>query len=195
MEFAPADVDDATTARAIKTLVTPRPIAWISSVGAEGVDNLAPFSAYNYLSHAPPVLHVSTSRRDGRLKDTAENVLETDVFAVNVVTADHLEAMDTTSAAIEPGESEFDVAGVERAACTAIDAPRVADAAATMECELAETVELAGRLVLYGEVVHVHVDDDRLLDGQVDSRTMDTVGRLGGPYYTVSQPDEFERQF
>lgn len=195
MEFAPEDVDPSDTARAIKTLVTPRPIAWVSSQSADGVENLAPFSAYNYAAHVPPVLHFSTSKRDGELKDTARNAVETEAFAVNVVTAENIEVMDHTSADLEPEESEFELADVERADCAVIDAPRVADAAATMECRLHDTVEVYDRLVIYGEVVYFHIDDDLLIDGKVDSRAVDTVGRLGGPYYTVAEPVEFERQF
>jgi len=195
MEFAPEDVEPSDTARAIKTLVTPRPIAWVSSRSTDGVDNLAPFSAYNYAAHVPPVLHFSTSRRDGDLKDTATNAVETAEFAVNVVTEPQIEAMDRTSEGLPAEESEFEHVGIERAACAVIDAPRVADAAATMECRLHDTVEVYDRLVIYGEVVYVHVDDDLLIEGKVDSRAVDTVGRLGGPYYTVSDPLPFERQY
>ena len=194
-EFTPDDVDPAVTARAIKSLVTPRPIAWVSTLSEAGEENLAPFSASNYASQDPPVLLFSCSRRDGGLKDTAANVLATEEFAVNVVTEPLAEAMDTTSAPLDPGESEFAFAELEAADCVAIDAPRVAEAAATMECRLRETVDIAGRLVIFGDVVHVHVDDDLLTDGKVDSRKVDTVGRLGGPYYTVADPMPFERQF
>lgn len=194
-EFAPEDVDSAVTARTIKTLVTPRPIAWVSTVDEDGRENLAPFSAYNYVSHAPPVLMFSSSQRDGRFKDSAENAAATGEFAVNVVTEENTEVMDTTSADLPPGESEFEFADVERADCEVIDAPRVANAAATMECRVHDTIDIVGRRVTFGDVVYVHVDEDLLVDGKIDSRQTDTVGRLGGPYYTVSEPIEFERQF
>lgn len=193
-EFAPQDVDPDVTARTVKSLVTPRPIAWVSTVDGDGRENLAPFSAYNYASHAPPVVMFSSSRRGDRWKDTAENVLATEEFAVNVVTERLAERMDRTSAGLEPGESEFEYAGIERADCVAIDAPRVADAAATMECRLNRTVEVAGRLVTFGDVVYVHVDDALLTDGAVDARKVHTVGRLGGPYYTDADRIELERQ-
>ena len=194
-EFATEDVDSAVTARTIKTLVTPRPIAWVSTVDAEGRENLAPFSAYNYISQSPPVLMFSSSKRGDRYKDSAENARDTGEFAVNVVTERLAQTMDTTSKDLPPGESEFEYADVERADCVAIDAPRVADAAATLECRHHDSLEIAGRLVTFGEVVYAHVDDDLLVDGKIDSRKVDTVGRLGGPFYTVSDPIEFERQF
>ena len=193
-EFAPDDVDPAVTSRAVKSLVTPRPIAWVSTLDGAGRENLAPFSAYNYASSAPPILMFSSSKRGERWKDTAENLLVTEEFAVNVVTERQTERMDRTSEALPPGESEFEHADVDSAECTVIDAPRVADAAATMECRLHDTVDVAGRLVIFGDVVYVHVDDDLLADGKVEARNVDTVGRLGGPYYTVSDPIEFERR-
>ena len=183
-------------ARIIKSAVTPRPIAWISTVGQNGVDNLAPFSSYNYISSDYPVVLFNTPNEDhGGLRDTARNALEVGEFAVNIVTEEWIEAMDHTSASLEPDESEFDAVGIERAECTAIEPPRVADAPITMECELYDHLEVHDRIVILGEVVHYHVDESTMRDGKVDSRELPTVGRLGGPYYTVSRPVEFERQF
>ncbi|MEF8842150.1 MAG: flavin reductase family protein [Haloarculaceae archaeon] len=182
--------------RIVKSAVTPRPIAWISSRSTDGVDNLAPFSSYNYVSSSRPVVTFhSPNEAHGGLKDTARNAVEAGEFAVNVVTEPLMEVMDHTSATLPPEESEFDHAGIERAECTAIDAPRVADAPVTMECTLHDTVEVADRLMVLGEAVHFHVSEDVLTGGKVDQRKLPTVGRLGGPYYTVSEPVEFERQF
>ena len=189
-------LDGRENGRIIKCAVTPRPIAWISTVDEEGADNLAPFSSYNYVSSSQPVVLFNTPNADhGGLKDTARNALETGEFAVNVVTEPLMEAMDTTSASLPPGESEFDLAGLERAECRVIDAPRVADAAVTMECTLYDSIEIHDRITIFGEVQHYHVDDDVLVDGKIEMERLPTVGRLGGPYYTVSEPVEFERQF
>ena len=189
-------LDGRENGRIIKCAVTPRPIAWISTVDEEGADNLAPFSSYNYVSSSQPVVLFNTPNADhGGLKDTARNALETGEFAVNVVTEPLMEAMDTTSASLPPGESEFDLAGLERAECRVIDAPRVADAAVTMECTLYDSIEIHDRITIFGEVQHFHVDDDVLVDGKIEMERLPTVGRLGGPYYTVSEPVEFERQF
>ena len=181
--------------RIVKSVVNPRPIAWVSTVDEGGRENLAPFSAYNYVSSAPPVVLFSSSQREGRFKDSAENAVATGEFAVNVVTERLAEAMDATSVGLEPGESEFEYAGVERAPCAAISAPRVADAVATFECRLHDTVEVYGRLVVFGEAVHVHVADEVKTNGEVDARKVDTVGRLGGPHYTVSEVHEYARQY
>jgi flavin reductase (DIM6/NTAB) family NADH-FMN oxidoreductase RutF len=195
-EYDVESLTDREVARIVKSAVTPRPIAWISTVGADGVDNLAPFSSYNYVSSSQPVVTFhSPNESHGGLKDTARNAVDTGEFAVNVVTEPLMEVMDHTSASLPPEESEFDHAGVERAECRRIDAPRVADAPVTMECTLHDTVEVYDRLMVLGEVVHFHVSEAVTTDGEVDMRKLPTVGRLGGPYYTVSDPVEFERQF
>lgn len=182
-------------ARIVKSGVTPRPIAWISTTGADGVDNLAPFSSYNYVGSDPPVLVVnSRTEAAGGLKDTMRNILDTGEFAVNVVTRDLLEAMDDTSASLPPAESEFEHAGVERADCRTIGAPRVGEAAVSMECSLLDHLEVHTRLMVLGDVDHIHVADRALTDGEIDMRNLETVGRLGGPYYTVSEVLEYERK-
>ena len=196
VEFDSADLTDRERARIVKTAVSPRPIAWISTVNEAGTDNLAPFSSYNYVgSRRPVVLFNTRNATEGPLKDTARNALDTGEFAVNVVTEEHLERMDHTAESIPADESEFDLAGVERGECTHIAPPRVADAPVTMECTLYDSIEIHDRLMIIGEVVHFHVSESVLDEGTIDSRHVDTVGRLGGPYYTVSEPVEFERQY
>lgn len=195
-EYDAGELTRDENARLIKSAVTPRPIAWVSSLDEDGNENLAPFSSYNYVgSSQPVVVFNSPSEASGRMKDTARNAVETGEFAVNVVTEALIEEMDHTSASIPPGESEFELAGVERADCREIAPPRVADAVVTMECTLYDEIEVYDKLMVLGDVVHYHVDDDVLTEGKIDSRKVDTVGRLGGPYYTVSDPLPFERQF
>ncbi|MFC6718737.1 flavin reductase family protein [Natrialbaceae archaeon GCM10025810] len=207
-EFDPSEREESEVARFVKTVVTPRPIAWISTVSEAGVDNLAPFSSYNYVSLTEPTVLFNTPNGDrDELKDTARNALDTGEFVVNVVTAADIERMDHTSVSLPPEESEFDEVGIERAECRTVEAPRVADAAVSMECELYDSLEVHDKLMILGDVRYLHVDEDLLSGGDdegdgddeevgtVDSRTLDTVGRLGGPYYTVSEPVPFERQF
>ncbi|OIB55565.1 flavin reductase family protein [Natrialba sp. SSL1] len=193
------DIESLTSrerARIIKSAVVPRPIAWISTTSVDGVDNLAPFSSYNYISSAEPVVLFNTPDAEGDdQKDTPRNALETEAFAVNVVPEALAEQMDTTSANLEADESEFEFAGVERADCERIDAPRVADATVTMECTLYDSLRVRDRLVILGDVEYVHVDESVLTDGKIDAAKIDTVARLGGPYYTDSEPIELERQF
>ena len=196
VEYECDTLSERERARIVKSAVSPRPIAWISTRSAAGEENLAPYSSYNYVSSSQPVvLFNSPNEAHGGLKDTARNAVETEAFAVNVVTEEFLERMDHTSASRPPGESEFDLADVALAECRHIDAPRVAGAAVTMECTLYDTLEVRDQLVVFGDVRHFHVDDSVLTDGKIDMRKLPTVGRLGGPFYTVSEPVEFERQF
>ncbi|MFP8954825.1 flavin reductase family protein [Natrialbaceae archaeon A-arb3/5] len=189
------DADEC--ARIMKSVVAPRPIAWISTTSEDGVDNLAPFSSYNYISSATPTVMFSSSFGDGgEKKDTPRNALETEEFAVNVATESLLEEMDATSASLESDESEFDFAEVERAPCETIVPPRVADAPVTMECSLYDSLRIHDRLVVLGEIEHFHIDDAVLTDeGKIDATKLDLVARMGGPHYTGSDPIPFERQF
>lgn len=195
-EYAADTLTERENARIIKTAVTPRPIAWISSRDADGNENLAPFSSYNYVVNSDPVIMFTSPAPDsGSMKDTARNILETEEFAVNVVTATDLETMDRTAASLPAEESEFDYADVAKAPCRHIEPDRVEDAAVTMECTLYDTLEIRGKLMILGDVIHYHIAERTLRDGNIDSREVDTVGRLGGPYYTVAVPEDFERQF
>lgn len=196
MEADVSDLSPREVARIVKAAVTPRPIAWISTKSEGGADNLAPFSSYNYVSSRKPVVVFnSPNEAHGGPKDTARNARETGEFAVNVVTEPLIAEMDRTSERFPPEESEFDAVGVTRAACRRIDPPRVADAAVTMECTLHDSLSVHDRLMILGDVEYVHADEEVLTDGKVDMLKLPTVGRLGGPYYTVSDPIEFERQF
>lgn len=193
-EFAVSELDASVSSRIVKSAVTPRPIGWISTTSVDGVDNLAPFSCYNYIgSENPVVMFSSKAKADGEHKDTARNVLETGEFVANVVTEELAERMDETSAELLPEESEVDFAGLEKAEPSNVTPPRVADAPISMECRRIESLEIYDRAVLFGEVETFHVDDDLLVDGKLQMEALDTVGRLGGPYYASIDRMELTR--
>lgn len=195
-EFSVADIDTSVSSRIVKSAVTPRPISWISTTSPNGVDNLAPFSCYNYISSDYPVVMFSSKVREGGIqKDTAHNVVETGEFVVNVVTEHVAEKMDETSAELPPEESEFDFADLERAASTRVGPPRVAEAVIAMECTEIESLDVKDRSVFFGEVETFHIADEVLADGKVEMEALDTVGRLGGPYYTGVERLELTRNF
>lgn len=181
--------------RLTTSTVVPRPIGWISTRTAEGVDNLAPYSYFNAVSSRPPVVMFSAGRRDGRRKDSARNAIDAEEFVFNLVTEDLIEAMDATSAGLDPGESEFDAADLDRAEATAVDAARVADAAVAFECRLFDALDVYDNTAVLGEVVYAHVDERVCTDGEVDTRKVDAVGRLGGPFYAGIDRLEFRRQY
>lgn len=193
-ELDATELSGRENARIVKSAVTPRPIAWVSTVDEDGVDNIAPYSSYNYVTSSNPVVVFNATRIDGQLKDSARNAIDTGEFVVNVVTEDHAVAMDKTSAELPPGDSEFDFADLERGETERVAPPRVADAPVSMECSLYDMKEVYDKVMVFGEVEYFHVADAVLTDGKVDMRNLDMVGRLGGPYYTDVNIMELTRQ-
>jgi flavin reductase (DIM6/NTAB) family NADH-FMN oxidoreductase RutF len=196
MELDTATADPATLNRIAHTAIAPRPIGWISSRSPDGVDNLAPFSSFNYVCPSPIVIMLSSGRGDeGERKDTPRNAVETGEFVFNLVTEPLLEAMDATSKRLEPDESEFEFAGLERAESQRVTPPRVAEAAVSFECTLYDSLDIHHRELVFGEVEYIHVDDDLLTNGKIDARKVDLVARLGGPYYTGVDMLEVEKGY
>ena len=171
--------------RLLSTAVTPRPIGWISTTSEAGVDNLAPYSFFNAVATDPPVVMFAPVGTP-ELKDTPRNVRSSEQFVVNIVTRELLEAMNATSATLPADESEFDHAVIERADSVIVDPPRVSAAKAAFECELYDWLEIGRSVLILGEVVHAHVDDSLLTDGNIDIEKLQTVGRLAGNQYATT---------
>ncbi|TQQ79018.1 flavin reductase family protein [Halonotius roseus] len=172
--------------RLLSTAITPRPIGWISTTSTDGVANLAPYSFCNVVAVDPPVVMFAPVGRDGGLKHTPRNVKATEEFVLNTVTRDLVEAMNATSATLPPDESEFDHLDIERAESVAVAPPRVAAAQIAFECELYDWIEVGNSVLILGEVVHAHVDENVLTDGKPDITKLETVGRLAGSYYAAT---------
>jgi flavin reductase (DIM6/NTAB) family NADH-FMN oxidoreductase RutF len=170
--------------------ITPRPIAWVSTISAEGRTNLAPFSFFQGVCSRPPtLLFVPTNNREGGKKDTLRNIEAVPEFVVHVVPYAFREAMNATSAPLPYGESEIDHAGLATVPATRVRPPRLADAPVAFECSLDRVVTVgegigAGNVVL-GRILVAHVSDLVLgADGAIDPRKLDTIGRMGGDLYT-----------
>ena len=171
-----------------KAIVAPRPIGWISSVDAEGRANLAPYSFFNGLTDDPPmIMFCCNGRKVGvdEPKDSLSNIRETGEFAVNMVSHALKDAMNLSSGGYPHGEDEFALAGLEKAPCLEIGAPRVAEAPAALECVLDRIVELPdtsqglpNRMVL-GRVVAVHIRDEFLVEGRLDLTLFRALARCG----------------
>lgn len=177
--------------RWLTATVTPRPIAWVSTRSAEGVDNLAPFSFFQVVSHAPPTMIVSISARsDGGEKDTLRNLRARGEAVVQLVSFDQGEAMNASAAGLPYGESEFARFDIQTQASERVAPPRVAAAAVAFECRLASIVPLAAddgtvpSHVAFLTVLLAHIDDAVLTDARhVDPARLDLIGRLGGNAY------------
>ena len=177
-------------------IVGPRPIGWISTRSASGVNNLAPYSFFNAFNYVPPIIGFASIG----YKDTLRNIEETGEFVWNLTTRDLAEAMNQSCAAVGPEVSEFALAGLTPLASTVVVPPRVAESPVTFECKRTQILQLQGAdgaqvdtwLVL-GEVVAVHIDQALLKDGVYDTAAAGHVLRGGGPadYFTVGPEQLF----
>ncbi len=170
-------------------IVAPRPIGWISSRGADGADNLAPYSFFNAVAYTPPqVMFASTSAKPDRgdTKDSVANIRETGAFCVNIVAYDMRAAMNETSGPWPRGDDEFARAGLTKEECRSIPCARVAGAPAALECRLSQIVVLRGQsnFMVIGEVTGVHLRDDCMADGMLDLTRYQPLARLGYTDYT-----------
>jgi flavin reductase (DIM6/NTAB) family NADH-FMN oxidoreductase RutF len=166
----------------LKAIVAPRPIGWISSRSNDGSVNLAPYSFFNMISTRPCLVMFCSEGR----KDSVSFVEETGEFAANLVSANLAVAMNATSVTAPRGVSEFEYSGLTAAACTMINAPRVAEAFATLECIVTEIRSPKDRhgnavaaIMVTGEVVGVHISEEILTEGLVDMTKARPVSRLG----------------
>ncbi len=183
-------------------IVSPRPIAWVSTRGADGRENLAPYSFFNAVAYTPPqVMFASTSAKPDRdwTKDTMFNIRETEVFCVNIVEYAARDVMNMSSGPWPAEDDEFIKAGIERADCDTIPCSRVANAPASLECRLVQIVKLEGahNYMAIGEVTGVHMRDDCLVDGRFDVTRYQPLARLGYKDYarvtelfSLSRPGE-----
>ena len=168
--------------------VVPRPIAWVSTVGPDGVNNLAPFSFFMAICNDPPTLAFSSGPRATASKDTARNAQATGEFVINVVDDARAEAMNLTSGEYPADVDEFKLAGLTAAPGVKVKAPRILEAPINMECRVTQILEI-GRgphNLVIGEVVHFHIRDDvyDAKTGRIDIRQLKPVGRLAGHQYT-----------
>ncbi len=169
-------------------LVVPRPIGWISTIGPGGIVNLAPYSFFNLVSSAPPVVMFSSADR----KDSQRNVEEAGEFVCSIATFELKDVMNASSAAFGPGVSEPERVGLEMTASRQVKPPRVAQSPIALECKYMKTVELIGAdgrrnrsSVVFGEVIGIYIDDRVIVDGMLDITRIRPIARLGYFDYAV----------
>jgi flavin reductase (DIM6/NTAB) family NADH-FMN oxidoreductase RutF len=166
----------------LKALVAPRPIGWISTRSATGSLNLAPYSFFNMLCDTPPLIAFSSGGR----KDSLSNAEESGEFVWNLVTRSLAEKMNLTSALVGPEVDEFELAGLTPVPGIAIGTPRVAESPAALECRVTQIVRLAGldgteadQWLTIGQVLAVHIREDLMKDGFVDTGAAQPIMRAG----------------
>ena len=180
--------------------IVPRPIAWVSTVDANGARNLAPYSFFTAVCANPPVVCFCPGVREDKnglhaTKDTLENIRATGEFVVNIVSEPLAEAMNRTAAQVPPSEDEFTLAGLTALPGELVRAPRVAEARVQMECRLRQIVEVStlpqGGCIVLGEVLRFHVADEVLESGlHILPEKLRAVGRMAGADY-VRTMDRF----
>ena len=171
-----------------KAIVAPRPIGWISSMGADGSVNLAPYSFFNAFSSRPPIVGFASEGP----KDSVSFIAETREFVCNLVTFDLRDAMNATSAPLPRGTSEFIHAGLETAPSKLVKPPRVKASPVALECKLVEIKHLSdsdgnatNSLLVLGHVVGIHINEAFIKDGRFDILAAGTIARCGYMDYAV----------
>lgn len=189
MEASTYDLRAAVIYQYMISVIVPRPIAWVSTISATGLSNLAPFSFFSGVGSRPPsLLFCPANRRDGTPKDTLRNIRDVGEFIVNIVPESLAEVMNQTSAELPDDESEFEAFTVASCPGHRVAVPRVALSPVHLECVLLDTLAIGhgpgGANVVIGSIVHIHIDDDVLNEvGNVNAEALNAVGRLGGNSY------------
>jgi flavin reductase (DIM6/NTAB) family NADH-FMN oxidoreductase RutF len=180
-----------------KALVTPRPIGWISTLGKNGVVNLAPYSFFNAVSTDPHFVMFSSGGR----KDSQRNAEETGEFVCSLATYELRDAMNRTSQHVDPEVDEMALAGLSPAPSRLVAPPRVAESPVAFECKYWRTIDLPGpdggpgtHAIVLGQVVGVHIDDRAIVGGKVDVTKLKPIARLGyGDYAVIDEVFELTR--
>ena len=162
-------------ARLLKAVVVPRPIAWVSTTSAEGVDNLAPHSFFTFASEVPPVLQFTSIGH----KDSLRNATGTGEFVINLADLGNLDAVNASGTAYPPDEDEFAALGIEREPSVAVRPPRVAGSPVAIECRTEDTVEFNESVVVFGRVVHLAISEAVLDGDHPDIGKLAPMARLG----------------
>ncbi|MGS5089453.1 flavin reductase family protein [Hydrogenophaga sp. A37] len=169
------------------SLIVPRPIALVTTLGANGVVNAAPFSMFNMVGEEPPLVMLSINRlQDGHLKDTAANILASGEFVVHIADEAMAPQMHACGESLPPEVSELVATGLTPVPSSTVKPPRIAEAPVAFECVLHETMETESRYVFFGRVQWLAARAG-LVDTQawrVNLREFHPVGRFGASFYT-----------
>ncbi len=179
----------------LASLVTPRPIAWVTTIGAKGSINAAPFSFFNVLGANPPIVGICPGdREEGVPKDTAQNIRANHEFVVNLVDEAMAEPMNRTAATLPHGVSELEHAGLTALPSSVVKPPRIAESPASLECVEWGTLQIGGNRLIIGLVKRVHVRDEFVDLEKLRIRTelFHPIGRMASPDWYCRTTDRFE---
>ena len=165
--------------------VVPRPIAWVTSVNADGLVNAAPYSFFNAIGSDPALVVLGAGDRDrapGTPKDTARNIRQSGEFVVNLVSRPLAPAMNVTAVDFPPDQSEVEAAKLKLAPAQIISAPRLQDSPVSLECREHTTLQIGRNRVIIGQVLGIWIRDEFVQSENfhVDSVGLNLIGRMGG---------------
>lgn len=168
--------------------VIPRPIAFVTTISNDGIVNGAPFSYFNVVSSAPPLVSIAIRREGEALKDTLRNILENKEFVIHLVNSDNVEAINKTSINFGPNESEIEYANLTLVDSERVKVPGVRESKVRFECTLENRFEIKDNGVpvtdlVIGRIVGFHMDEEILNDGKINPDKLDPIARLAGNSY------------
>jgi len=179
----------------LASLVTPRPIAWVTTLNEDGTVNAAPFSFFNLLGANPPILGFCPGdQEDGRPKDTARNIRRSHEFVVNLVDEATAQAMNLTAATLPYGTGELAHAGLTTAASSTVAPPRIAESPASLECKEWGTIQIGDNRLIVGLIKRIQLRDDLfdLETKRIHTERFHPIGRMASPNWYCTTQDRFE---
>ena len=188
LSFNPKNITERENYKLLIGSIVPRPIAFVTSVAEDGTVNGAPFSYFNVVSSNPPMLSISTQRKNGVQKDTARNIIGNKEFVVHIVDEENVEKINITAASLPSNESEIEKADLTLVDSEGVSVPGIKEAKVRFECILEKSIELGenntvGTDLLIGKVVRFHVDEAIYEAGRIDHDKLGAVSRLAGSNY------------
>ena len=185
MDIPAAGLDPEATYKLITGIIVPRPIAWVTTLSPGGAVNLAPFSAFTFVSNKPPMVGINVGRKAGRLKDTGVNIHVGGEFVVNIADENLIEPVHLSAIEYAPEVSEADLLGLELKASQAVRVPSLAAAPISLECRFhsATAYGETGSEFMVGEVLVFHIRDGLCVNGKIDTAQLRPLCRIGGPNY------------
>ena len=165
--------------------IIPRPVAFVTSTTEDGTINGAPFSYFNIISSNPPMISLGLQRKEGKMKDTARNILNQKEFVVHIVDETNVEAINITAASLPPNQSEVEKANLSLIPSESISVPGITEAKVRFECTLEHVVELGkdgtiGVDLVIGKISRFHIDEEIYESGRINSDKLAAVSRLAG---------------
>ena len=182
--------------KVLTATVTPRPIAWVTTLSESGVVNAAPFSFFNVMGHEPPTVTLGVLAGSGHLKDTAANILASGEFVINLVSETNAQAMNVTCIDAPPEVDELALAGLTAEPSRFVAPPRILESPVSFECRVLTSLVTGPRqTIVIGRVVCAHVDDAFVQDAErchIDTKALQLIARMHGSGVYARSTDLFQ---